>query len=120
MCCSPISGESATLSVTDECRVWDGDMRQCRKLYPVPSGPRSLSPGSPASTLRCVGVLDAGKNCTCQTRGRHEAALSDVSVQMLKWKRLPTEAASCQVSGKNRKLTYESLAHRRLTTRGLQ
>jgi hypothetical protein len=25
MCCSARSGESATLSVTDECRVWDGD-----------------------------------------------------------------------------------------------
>ena len=36
MCYSPRSGESATLSVTDECRVWDGDMRQCRQLYPVP------------------------------------------------------------------------------------
>jgi hypothetical protein len=30
------SGESAMLSVTDECRGWDGDMAQCGKLYPVP------------------------------------------------------------------------------------
>jgi hypothetical protein len=36
MCSPPRSGESATLSVTDKCRVWDGDMGQCRKLYPVP------------------------------------------------------------------------------------
>jgi hypothetical protein len=36
MYCSPRSGESATLSVTDECQGWNGDIGQCRKLNPVP------------------------------------------------------------------------------------